>query len=130
MKAKRSSKILFQYLVLLHTKVALITAISKRFKGSGLSDLIVSAGIIADKSVEKALRGKHYRRIVRVLQLTYEALQRCVIKHAIAGGVTRCNRIQIALETLKNPSAHSIQDMQKAEEDIKKSDDSKLHEYG
>ena len=59
-----------------HTQVAFITAISKRFEGSGLSDIFVSAGIIADKSVDQAMRGKHFRRIVRALQLMYEALQR------------------------------------------------------
>ena len=48
-----------------HTQVAFITAISKRFEGSGLSDLFVSAGIIAEKSADQALRGKHFRRIVR-----------------------------------------------------------------
>ena len=42
-----------------HTQVAFITAIAKRFEGSGPSDIFVSASIIADKSVNKAMRGKH-----------------------------------------------------------------------
>ena len=58
-----------------HTQVAFITAIAKRFEGSGLSDIFVSASIIADKSVDQAMRGKRFKRIVRALQLTYEALQ-------------------------------------------------------
>ena len=33
----------------IHTQVAFITAIVKRFEGSGLSDVFVSASIIADK---------------------------------------------------------------------------------
>ena len=70
-----------------HTQVAFITAISKRFEGSGLSDLFVSAGIIADKSVDQALRGKHFRRIVRALQLTYESLQRKIIRKGIESGI-------------------------------------------
>ena len=62
-----------------HTQVAFITAISKRFERSGLSDIFVSANIIADKSVDEAMCGKHFRRIVRALQLTYESLQRRII---------------------------------------------------
>ena len=58
-----------------HTQVAFITAIAKQFEGSGLSDIFVSASIIADKSVNQAMRGKYFRRIVRALQLTDEALQ-------------------------------------------------------
>ena len=62
-----------------HTPVAFITAILKRFKESGLSDICVLAGIIADKTVDQAMRGKHFRRIVRALQLTYESLQHRII---------------------------------------------------
>ena len=47
-----------------HTQVAFISAIS----------IFVSAGIIADKSVDQAMHGKQFRRIVRTLQLTYESL--------------------------------------------------------
>ena len=52
-----------------HTQVAFITAIAKRFEGSGLSDIFVSASIIADKSVDQAMRGKHFRRIALALNL-------------------------------------------------------------
>ncbi len=38
------------------TQCSFITAINKRFSGSGLSDLIVSADIMAEKSIEKALK--------------------------------------------------------------------------
>ena len=62
-----------------HTQVAFITAIAKRFEGSGLSDIFVSASIITDKSVDQAIRTKHFRRIVTALQLTYEALKRRII---------------------------------------------------
>ena len=57
-----------------HAQVAFITAISKRFQGSGLSDIFVSVGIIVDMLVDQAMRGKHFRRIVRALQLTWESL--------------------------------------------------------
>ena len=70
-----------------HTQVAFITAILKRFERSGLSDIFVSPGIIADKSVDQAMRGKHFRRIVRTLQLTYKSLQRRIIRISIDKGV-------------------------------------------
>ena len=66
-----------------HTQVAFITAIAKRFEGSGLSDIFVSGTIIADKWVDQAMRGKHFRRIVRALQLTYEALQQRIIRKSL-----------------------------------------------
>ena len=66
-----------------HTQVAFITAIAKRFQESGLADIFVSASIIAEKSVEQAMRGKHFRSIVRALQLTYEVLQRRFIRKSL-----------------------------------------------
>ena len=62
-----------------HTQVAFITAIAKRFERSGLSDIFVSASIITDKSVDQAMRTKHFRRTVTALQLTYDALKRRII---------------------------------------------------
>ena len=70
-----------------HTQVAFITAIAKRFEGSGHSDIFVSASIIADKSVNQAMRGKYFRRIVRALQLTCEPLQRRIIRKILDGGI-------------------------------------------
>ena len=63
-----------------HTQSPFITVINKRFSGSGITELIVSTDIIADKSVYQAFSGKHYRRIFRALQLFYEALQRNIIR--------------------------------------------------
>ena len=70
-----------------HTQVAFITAITKRFEESGLSDIFVSASIIAEKSVKQAMRGKHFRRIVGALQLTYKVLQRRIIRKSLDEGI-------------------------------------------
>ena len=59
--------------------MSFIYAIYKRFKGSGISDVLVAAGVIADGSVDQALRGKHFKRGVRCLRLFYETL----VHHAI-----------------------------------------------
>ena len=69
------------------TQVAFITATAKRFEGSGLSAIFVSVSIIADKSVDQTMRGKHFRRTVRALQLTYEALQRRIIRKSLDEGI-------------------------------------------
>ena len=85
-----------------HTQVAFITAISKRFQGSGLADIVVSASIIAEKSVDQAFRGKHYRRIVRALQLMYEALQRRIIRRGVENGLKLSEKLMFELQKLRN----------------------------
>ena len=105
-----------------HTQVAFITTIAKRFEGSGLSDIIVSADIIADKSVDSALRGKHYRRIVRALQSVYEALQRRIIRNGYANGLTLSKQINNCLETIRNHNADP-KDIKQAAQEINNSDE-------
>ena len=55
------------------------TTIYIRFKGSGLEDIAISAGIVEAGSAEAALKGKHYKRGMRIYKSTYEALQRLMI---------------------------------------------------
>jgi hypothetical protein len=55
-----------------HTQSCVIYAIYKRYKGSGIADVLVAAGVIAEDSANQALRGKHYRRALRCLSLMYE----------------------------------------------------------
>ena len=87
-----------------HTQVAFITAISKRFEGSRLSDIFVSAGIIADKSVDQAMRGKHFRRTVRALQLACESLQRRIIRMSIDKGVNLSEYLQEKITSIRAKS--------------------------
>ena len=62
-----------------HTVCAFLTTIHIRFKESGLDDIAVSAGIEEAGSVEAALKGKHYKRGMRIHKLIYEALLRLMI---------------------------------------------------
>ena len=57
-----------------HQQMSYIYAIYKRFKGSGMEDTLVAAGVVMEGSVDQALRGKHYRRGVRCILLLREAL--------------------------------------------------------
>ena len=59
-----------------HLEMAFMNTIYKRFDGSGLSDMIVAAGIVEQGSVEKALSGGHYKRCMRIHKLVYECFAR------------------------------------------------------
>ena len=52
---------------ILHIQMSFINAIYKRFKGSGIADILIAAGVIANGSVDQALKGRHFK-------LFYEAL--------------------------------------------------------
>ena len=57
-----------------HTQCVTMNTIYERYKGSELGEVLVAAGVIAEGSVDQALKGKHYRRGLRCLKLMYEAL--------------------------------------------------------
>ena len=63
-----------------HIQCSFMSAINKRFNGSGLSDLLVGAEVIAEGSVDNALKGKHYKRGVRCFRLMYEVFVRRIIQ--------------------------------------------------
>ena len=62
-----------------HIEMSFIYAIYKRFKGSGIADMLVAASVIAEGSVDQRLCGKHFKRGVCCLRLLYETL----IHHAL-----------------------------------------------
>ena len=57
-----------------HQQMSYIYVNYKGFLGSGISDLLVSAGGIVEGSVYQALRGKDYRRRLRCIMLWRKAL--------------------------------------------------------
>ncbi len=52
-----------------HMQCIMMSAIYKRYKGSGLEDVLVAAGAISEGSVEQALKVKHYKRGLQCLGL-------------------------------------------------------------
>jgi len=88
-----------------HIHGSFIYAIDKRFHGSGLSDILVTAGVIAEGSVDQALRGKHYKRSIRCLRLMYEALMRRIIQHSLQNGASLSKYISIHLNILRDPTS-------------------------
>ena len=81
-----------------NTQVDFMAAMFKRFEGSGLLKLIASAGIVAEISVNKALKGQHFRRTVRTLQLVCKALQLGIIINGVRVGIKLSLSIQTSLQ--------------------------------
>ena len=51
-----------------HVQISFIYAIYKRFKGGGMADVSVAAGIIAGGSVDQALRSQHFAACVSFIK--------------------------------------------------------------
>lgn len=66
-----------------HIQCVLMNAIYKHYKGSELGDVLVAGGVIAEGSVDRALKGKHYKRGLRCLRLMYEALMSQLINERL-----------------------------------------------
>ena len=63
-----------------HTLGTLIPIIGKRFQHTGLKDLFIEAGVVAEGSVSAVLEGRNYNRGVRVHKLAYEAFMRVALE--------------------------------------------------
>ena len=85
---KLENSIQFENIVLVlgpfHLQLSFIYCIYRRFRGLGIADVLVSAGVIAEGSVDEALRGKQYRRGVRCITLMREALIHSRIKEFLS----------------------------------------------
>ena len=105
-----------------HQQLSYMYAIYKRFVGSGLADILVSAGVVVEGSVDHALRGKHYRRGLRCILLMREALLHKRIETVLEFGVlskeTREN-----LVILHNSTTKELNALQKAQFELENSKD-------
>eukprot|EP00117_Sycon_ciliatum_P030087 scpid76054/ scgid23802/ len=59
-----------------HTICSFLGVIGKRFADSGLSDLLLDAGVIGPSACKAAMSGKHYNRAIRLHKLAFDALWR------------------------------------------------------
>lgn len=104
-----------------HQQMSYMYAIYKRFKGSGIADTLVAAGVVVEGSVDQALRGKHYRRGLRCILLWREALLqqrlRTIIEHEDLPEVVKNN-----LVTLRNALTEKQVDLERAHSDLEKDD--------
>ena len=90
------------FLGLFHTQCVMMSAIYKRYKGSELGEVLVAGGVIAEGSVDHALRGKHYKRGLRCLRLVYEALMSQLVKGRLTPDLA--NETKENLQILRNTS--------------------------
>ena len=49
-----------------HTICSILGALGKKRKGSGLSEIVIEAGVCASGSLDKVMSGKHFNRALRV----------------------------------------------------------------
>ena len=70
-----------------HAQMSFIAAINKRTKDCGIADLVVGGGVIAEGSVDQALRGKHFNRAIRIFKLVYEVLARRLMRKGHEEGI-------------------------------------------
>ena len=80
-----------------------IYAMYKRFRGCGLSDIVVAADVIAEGSVDQAMRGKHHKMGIRCLRLMYETLSRRIIQKGFQDGMSLPAHMHAQLATLRDP---------------------------
>ncbi|KAL8572752.1 hypothetical protein ACOMHN_030334 [Nucella lapillus] len=59
-----------------HTCMSFLSVIGKRFDDSGLADILLEAGTVAQGSLPGVMKGKQYNRSIRVVKLMTEALRR------------------------------------------------------
>ena len=62
-----------------HTQGAFMATMYRWFKGSGLEDPAVAAGIVEAGFADQALTGKHHKRGMHLHKLMYECLARLLI---------------------------------------------------
>jgi hypothetical protein len=62
-----------------HMIMTYMHILQKRFAAAGLRDALIQSAVIAEGSVDSALRGKSYNRGVRMYKLFYEVLLRLMI---------------------------------------------------
>ena len=107
-----------------HQQMSYMYAVYKRFKGSGMADTSVTAGVVVEGSVDQALRGKHYRRGVRCIQLWRKAL----INKRLAKILEHeelSEDIKENLKTLRNALTETQEALQKAHKDLEEDGDVK-----
>lgn len=62
-----------------HLLMVYMGILNKRFGDGGLRDALIQSSIVAEGSIDSALRGKSYNRGIRIYKIFYEALNRLLI---------------------------------------------------
>ena len=114
---------ILSFLCPFHTQCSFMSAINKRFNGSGLSDLLVAADIIAESSVDNASKGKHYKRSVRCFRLMFEdeVLVRRIIQPELNERVSLTPDLKEKLQKLRTPSTSTQEERKLINDELESS---------
>ena len=100
-----------------HIQGSMIYAIYKRHKGSEIADVLVAAGVIAEGSVDQALRGKHYKRALRCLMLMYESFMHLLLNQFHEESQLEASTVT-RLAILRDPKANSQDSLATAQKEL------------
>ena len=64
-----------------HLHMVFMSILNKWFGDTGPRDALVQSSIVAEGSVDPALRGESYNRDIRLYKIYYESLNRLLLKH-------------------------------------------------
>ena len=107
-----------------HQQMSYIYTVYKRFQGSGIEDVLVSAGVLAAGSAEKALKGKHFRKAVRSILLWREALFHLRLKDLLESKPLSAET-KVTLAVLRSPLVETRESLAAASESLESMDEIK-----
>ena len=102
-----------------HTICSIFGALGKKMKGSGLSEIVIEAGVCASGSLDKVMSGKHFNRALRVHKVMLEALERLLIQKfeqsLLETERLSQNTVDLLVTLSKKPSHDTLQEMKENE---------------
>ena len=93
-----------------HILMMFMGILYKRFADAGLQDTLVQSSVVAEGSVEQALKGKSYNRGVRLYKLFYETLIRLIIIQMEWDGNEIIQAAKETCENVQKDNYHNIQE--------------------
>ena len=93
-----------------HLLMMYMGILNKRFSDAGLKDALTQSSIIAEGSIDSALRGKCYNRGVRRYKTTYECLFRLVLLQVMTDLSPEIeNHLSTLFKSFEKPPQETIQ---------------------
>jgi hypothetical protein len=89
-----------------HLICAYLKMVGKKMAGSGLSDVLLEAGLIGTGSIQGVLKGKHYERAMHCHKSLLESLERLVLEQFLA----KCGEDKV-FDSLPESSKSQVQNL-------------------
>ena len=98
-----------------HTICSIFGALGKMMKWSGLSEIVIEAGVCASGSLDKVMSGKHFNRALLVHKVMLEALERLLLEKFEQSlpqtEILSQEASELVLNLSKKPTLDSLQKM-------------------